>query len=249
MTPDTPQWIKKSWNERYEKYKPTDWEKLPLDDLKKTLCNSGIALSRISSVLDIGCGRGLRTLILLLGLDPLNRREVYALGLDVSEDAIAFAKRCYNDMCQGNLCQEIQPYLGNVDYSKPQCMIEFRVGDIIEGLPVSCPQEFDLVIDWMCFHEIWRLSRNAYVEIVSKICKKFFLLKVFSKEEITIVNLNPNIKEIPKFQYSESDVRRIFGKKFSILRFNQWPEILSPNPAHSDGQIAAKRAYLMVRKH
>src|SRR5882762_7997692 len=90
----------KHWDDHYNTTSVTDWERLPLTDLREFIVEAQLNLKRIDSVLDVGCGRGWRTLLAALTLDELNRPNVRILGVDISTAAISTAHQVYEELRQ-----------------------------------------------------------------------------------------------------------------------------------------------------
>lgn len=244
------EFIKKEWNEKYVSQDTTDWEKLPLDDLENFLSHSYIGLKDIHTIMDIGCGRGLRLLVLLLREQELNREDVEVLGIDISAKAISDASEYLTKLHNGNACEHIRRYLSNDEGCSCtlKCDVKFLNADILEPLPDSCPKQFDLVIDWWCFHHVNKLDWDHYVSVISSICKRFFVLSVFSKEGNSQNFLPPVIPDVLKHPFSKEDIEGLFGKHFHILDQHGFPENLNPEPPHSDDFVAAKMAYLLLKR-
>jgi SAM-dependent methyltransferase len=233
----------KAWADHYSRHLKTDWEKIPLDDLANFVESSGVRKKDVKTVLDIGCGRGFRDIV--LATRCFNRSEVKMFGVDVAKHAIDDAKTCLQEIIEGNICERLANYLPKA--CRLQCTLTFEVANFLHSLPWSNPASFDLVIDWMCFHEVRPIFRKQYIEKVNNITKNYYILCAFSKERNTQKQLQPVVKNVEKYQFSEDDIKHLFSE-FSIVNICQYEECFEPPEPHTNGIVAAKRAYLMLKK-
>jgi len=109
--------------------------------------------------------------------------------------------------------------------------------------------EYDLVIDWMCFHEVPKANWGAYAELINRICKKWFVLNVFSRTGSgQLIGLPPAAPFVPRHQLSLEDIKGLF-QEFIICEpwgSRDYPEDL--NTCGDEEPIAAKYACILKRK-
>jgi len=122
----------------------------------------------------------------------------------------------------------------------------FAVADLFEWLP-SGPS-VDLVVDWMCFHEMAPMSRKTYASLVAKKCRRYLAIKIFSTEGASGLRLPDALPGVRKYQFSRNDIEMVFGEYFEIEYVQSYPEDANPDVPHSDGIVAAKMAYLLKRR-
>jgi len=99
----------------------------------------------------------------------------------------------------------------------------------------------------MCFHEIPPAFRRDYIGNLVKVTGHFLALKVFSSEETSVPTLQPAAPGVEKYLFAEDQIRDLFSKDFEIVWWRSYLEDMSPNPPHTDGIVAGKRAYLFRR--
>lgn len=63
-----------AWDDAYAE-NTTNWEKLELDDLKRFIEDSKLNLGKVQTILEIGCGRGVRSLVMISTIPGLNRAD------------------------------------------------------------------------------------------------------------------------------------------------------------------------------
>ncbi|HEX9319745.1 MAG TPA: class I SAM-dependent methyltransferase [Nitrososphaeraceae archaeon] len=153
--------------------------------------------------------RRIRTgMILDLGTGPatqavqLCRRGLSVTGSDISSAAIQRAKKTYVK-----------------DFSN----IRFVVDDILDSKFAN--DEFNYIFDRGCFHVMPPEMRSTYVGEIKRILDKngFLFLKCFSTKEQ---------REEGPYKFSEADIKKIFGRKFSIASIKEavYQGTLNPLP-------------------
>jgi SAM-dependent methyltransferase len=242
--------LRQAWDLQYENH-PTwtpDWERLPLDDLKHFIEYCDLDPAKLGSLLDVGCGTGLRTFALLLGIPELNHKRVRYQGIDLSAKAIARAEEHLKALQRGQVPEPLVRYVGSQP-PPPEFHAEFRIEDLLE-MAVPAPDErYDLVVDWMCFHDTDPLHRRAHADKLAALCGRFLVLKVFSGDgPQQVKSLGKVGGVIQKHRFSRTHIEEIFKKDFEFLNSYPDAEELNPHPPHSDGPVAAKMAYLMLRR-
>lgn len=242
----TKKWVVDRWEGSYQEAGSdtlTPWEMNPLGDLKAFMKGSNLRLKLVKSILEIGCGRALRSFILLLGCPPLNVGSLSYCGIDASKEAIGYCNAYLRELKEGTVPEFLAPYFSSAPSIK--CRIQFAAGDVFRrnGL---LEKSYDLVIDWMCFHELPQ-PPEAYAKLISRLADKFFVLKVFDSETSSQAVLTPVIPDVQKRQYSSDQIINLF-QDFELEYSELEPENLNPVPRPKDGIIAAKRTYLFVRK-
>jgi SAM-dependent methyltransferase len=239
-----------SWDNEYARATLTDWEQIPVADLSDVLLHIGPPLGEVTSAAEIGCGRGLRSLAMLNRIEELDRSDFRVWGVDQSGVAIDAARSLRSKLIAGRSLE--CPYEKTIErWIGPQASVrssrvEFVHADLFGWLPEQ-KRTFDLVIDWMCFHEVDEQRWAEYSQAVARVCSRHFVVNLFSKEGSSLQDLG-EVAGMRKYQFSEADVREIFGRWFDIEHFVEFPEALHPEPPPSDGIVAAKRAYVMVRR-
>lgn len=245
----------RSWSEifdaEYSRPGLTDWEMLPLRNLGEVLSRLGPELASLRTAVEIGCGRGLRSLATLSTVEAFARADFSYWGIDLSALAIRTARMLAEQLALGHTVPEpFEGVLGRaaLGWNRPlQAGAGFLCADLFEWLPVQPRGAFDLVIDWMCYHEIEPQDRAAYAASVARSCRRYFVINMFSREGSSASDLGL-VAGLQKFQHSEADVRAVFGPHFEIIDWVQFPEDLDPHPRPTDGMVAAKRAYIMRRR-
>jgi hypothetical protein len=222
---------------------------LPPDDLKLFLAASNIPLQNIRNILSIGCGRAIRDLIALTELPELNRPSLSYTGIEISKLAVDAANawaellRQRDDLSSDSKCPVEGAQIGPLPPIQSHC--QFINEDILGYLQLN--HRYDLVIDWMCLHNIDKNIVDRYITLMKAACTKFLVVKVFSLEGSTVQDLGFMGGEVKKNQFSEQDVIRIFSPEFQLEGVEQYPEDLEPDPMPEDKIVAAKRAYLFRR--
>lgn len=253
------------WNILYElePLKFTDWELIEPENLKHYIDYTFIEMNEIVSILEIGCGRGFRILSLILLDNEVNRIGVNIKCIDYSENAIKFANKMLKELqggkfpeafkvyCEvygGIISKDLKDLINENKVPSIKCNIEFIKQDVFEGFE---NEVFDLVIDWMCFHEIAVAQRDEYAQILSKVSGKLYILTVFYKDD----------KECSEIKYPEDELKKIGGNitkhRFTIEQlteiFKEFHHIDFQNKihhpmnvyAHSDGKEFPKITILM----
>jgi SAM-dependent methyltransferase len=240
-----------SWDEQYRLAGLRDWELLPatnLGDVVLTIPD----LQAVSNIVELGCGRGLRSLVMVLTTEAINRRDVHVHAIDHSPSAIQQACMFLRLVNQGTAIpppfdRVLLPALMNQTQPEIRAEVSFECVDIFYWLPRQSPKSVDLLIDWMCFHEIDPQMWEEYASLVGNVCRKYFLLNTFSVEGATVIGLG-QVAGANKYQHSEQQLLRLFGAKFEIVAVINYAEDLNPIPRPSDGLVAAKRTYLFRLK-
>ena len=242
----------REWNAFYRAGSLTDWEMLNPNDLRETL-SAVVALSGgISTAIEIGSGRGLRTLAAILGAPGLNRAGFALRGVEHSDAAVRFAKAFSAVLARGeglpppfgDVIRKTQPKIGE----PLRAHVEFVCADLFAWLGDVGNAPAELVIDWMCLHEILPELRPAYAELIAAKCERYFVLNTFSVEGATLTDLGCVGAKIQKFQLSRAEIEDLFGHSFRIVSVRLIPEDLDPHPRPSDGIVAAKCIYVLERK-
>jgi SAM-dependent methyltransferase len=231
----TPHSMALHWEEYYSSIDTPVWEMLPLGDEAEFL-NRNIKLEKVKSILDIGCGRGRRIIKCVSTCEKLNRTDVKIVGIDISKTAINSAMEYY-----AKIGKEV------VNTKEEGCInptLSFFCADILDDLPEIINIKYDLVVDWMCFHEVFKNGRQNYVEKINALSKNYFILNVFSNANDSIF-LTEAVKQIPKYCFSREDIEKLFSKYFMIISSYKYPA--STGKPHPDGKIAAKEAFLLVK--
>jgi hypothetical protein len=241
-----------NWEAAYKSSDPTNWELLPLTDLRDFLNDSGINLASTVNALEIGCGRALRTFVALLSIPSLNRSGFSITGFDVSAQAIAVANQISLQLKENSALEFPfrRQILSAVVANPPRrlhAQLKFVQHNVLFDT-VTFDTSYDLVIDWMCFHDLAPEHRQAYAAFVCRRCSGYFVIKAFSLELSSVKELGDAVPGFQKRLISVDDVRQTFGAAFEILRTVDHPEDLNPCPAPADGIIAAKRTYLLKRR-
>ena len=244
----TPAKVRDSWDFEYCNNPQTDWERLPLNDQFEFIKVQKIDFTNLHNILEIGCGRGYRTLYMLLKEARLNRNDVRLTAIDISPNAIESAQRSLQAFNDNYAIPTSIAYLFNSKPCALQCQMAFEVADIIRLPTHLANQKYDLGVDWMCFHDFPIGLREAYVDIVEKLCGHWFILNVFSHREASPVKeLGYAIPEVIKYAFRNEDIGRLFPNFDIVNMTDTCEENVEPDPPHSDGKVSAKRAYLLRR--
>ncbi len=236
----TPTPMKTRWDDYYKANPNPAWESFNLRDMSDFIAR--IELSEINTVLDIGCGRGIRALAMILLNDILNRENVKIVGIDLSITAIEFAREFLEKVKSGTIPAPLTGICDSVTDFKVD--IEFYEQDFLSDLPSQINQSYDLIIDWMCFHELFKAARDEYIEKVARLSSQFYIVNCFSTKESAV--LPEIIKGVPKQKFSKKNIQDLFGKYFDIMQEISYPTNKLQN--QSDGFFAAKDAYLLRKK-
>jgi hypothetical protein len=219
------------------------WCELDCDDLGEFLSASPLDFSRIHTVLDMGAGYGLRTMIGLAMTTDLNRPDVHAVCVDIAQAAIDRGMTLWESVRLGRIALPTRsPLLPPL-----RCSMTFRRASAA-SLPedVLCTNP-DLVIDWMMLHGLPKPLWQSYLASVIHMRPRYILLKCFSSEHGTLTALPDTVSGVTKYQLSDADVSRLFNGLYRVVgTCRDWPEELKPS-RHSDGPIGAKRAYCFER--
>lgn len=95
---------------------------------------------------------------------------------------------------------------------KKRLKISFFTDDILN---CKLDTQYDIVIDRGCFHVIAPAARQGYVHTVHTLTRSggYLFLKCFSNKE-TVLQGGP-------YRFSPSDIKEVFGKRFSIEYINE----------------------------
>lgn len=239
------------WNRFYTTGTLTDWELLPPTDLSETLAELLAIDNSLESAIEVGCGRGLRILAALLCFDALNNPAFHFVGVDHSPQAIHMAQAFARCLRSGERLP--QPFDRCISTAVKSCeialraQVEFVRADLFSWLS-AMDRPVDLVLDWMCLHEIHPDERQQYVALVAKNCRKYFVLNTFSSEGSTIADLGNVGSHIRKYQLSPVELEALFGGEFEMIYCRLVPEDLAPPQRPSDGIVAAKSIHIMKRR-
>jgi hypothetical protein len=246
---------KEPWNNHYESVIRSgtlaDWEKLPNDNLKRFLEEPClINFDKVSTALEVGCGRGFRSLAFAFGL--LNRDGVSVYALDVASAAVDYANAYLGELtldtpCQhpGQVCDRFKSGLPKAGAIR--CRTTFRAFDFLgDDLPQGWPKRFDLVVDWMCLHEIAEDMLTEYAKRLSEVAERFLVVCAFA-EEASEEQLRCTISGVRKQKYSREDIARLFPA-FDVVFTRDYEADEHPEPLHEDGRIAPKRAYILIKR-
>lgn len=241
-----------AWDSAYTSGEQTNWERLPLEDLLRFWQQSDI-FSEFESIIEIGCGRGLRSFPLLLGAARLNVPEVRYVGVDISKSAIAQARKLDRRLRHksppklGAKIKNMGVTPGLVGHDPLLTSTMFEVADGTSFL-TAYRQEFTTLIDWMCFHEMPPANRPAYIKAIKESAAEQLLLKVFSSENSSLLGLSEAVPGVAKYQFSQQQIAEFFAPEFEIVFHVQDEEDLGNASGHTDGAVAAKRAYFLKRR-
>ena len=101
----------------------------------------------------------------------------------------------------------------------------------------------------MCFHEVHVPNWEDYISRLAALCSRFLVLKVFSEEgKKRVLNLGNVFEGATKHSFSRVQLEQLYGSYFEILNAYAYSEDEHPIPPHEDGPVAAKMAYLMMKR-
>ncbi len=255
---------KERWNDVYKKYALTDWELIEPENLYQYINKTSLNKRKIKKITEFGCGRGIRILSLVLLDNEINREDVSIKCIDISAKAISDAEAVYSQLkekeipdifnelsSRGHLSKEFENLLkeGIPDI---KCTIEFVNTDLFMGF--AADEKTDLLIDWMCFHEIPVESRAEYIRIAENLCENYFILTVFCSDDCTfpIEEFKPVDGHIQKHMFSCAEIEQYFSNSFIQIPSYRCFYPGNSEKIHSDGMIFPKKTYFMVkqgRKH
>jgi len=240
------------WNAFYTAGGLTDWELLPPKDLSAAVALVLSRGARLRSAAEIGCGRGMRSLVAILNNPTLNDATFSLVGIDHSSAAVYAAGGLAFAAARGAPLPE--PFGALVDTAvaiRPRPLLcadlRFEHADLFNWLSGHSERAFDLIVDWMCFHEVPPNMRGRYADLVARCCGQYFIVNTFSKEGSSVDDLGVVADGIIKYQLSQEDISDIFGEYFDIVEYYDVPEDLLPEVAPRDGIVAAKRTYILKR--
>ncbi len=225
------------WDDYYRSAAQTPWEMIDFSDLPSFLKACELPLDRLASMASVGCGRGHRDLAMLREVAAFNRTAFSYLGVDISSVAIAQARQLFGGASHATDARVAQQ-------PKLDCAWAFQHADLFEFQP---SRRFDLVLDWMCLHDIERDRLPDYAARLAALSREYLVIKAFSQEGSSVARLGLLGRDIQKEKIAEDDVLRLFGDQFEILFIQQYEEDLDPVPRPPDGIVAAKRAYVLRR--
>ena len=186
---------------------------------------------------------------MVLNEPGLNKTGTKILGIDIASNAISEANDLLNKIINQNRINDIPEYFPvKVDSAEIKSEIEFKCCDILDDSARRQLTEYDLVIDWMCFHELPKANWSDYVKLIEKICANWFILNVFIlNDEMEMHGLEPVAQHVPKHQISDGTIRQDLFKNFEYIDSYYYKENLA-NQSFST-PIAAKRAYLFSKRY
>ena len=251
--------MRQGWENAYASKTLTNWEISAPCGLMEVLGQLRGKLGPNPALLEIGCGRALKTFIALLGNSFLNSENVKLTAIDLSQNAIATAgqirsvledRRAEPSPFIDYIAQCINSRSGSNPDKIPHLRTEVTLvsADLFAYLPTLRSRVADVVVDWMCFHELSPASRRRYSSLIARLARKYFVLNVFSREGSSRASLGDAVPGVMKYQFSRDDIVRFFGQHFQVVEFMEYEEDNSPDPRPTDEFVAAKRAYLLERR-
>lgn len=225
------------WDDYYRNPAQTPWEMINFSDLPSFLLECELPLESLTSIASCGCGRGHRDLEMLRDVEVFNVPAFSYLGIDISPIAMAQANQLFVGASHATEASVAQQRKLNCDWS-------FQHADMFD---FQADRTFDLVLDWMCLHDIERDRLKEYATRIASMTHDYLVIKAFSQEGSSIEHLGLLGRDIYKEKISEDDILDLFGDHFEIQFIRQYEEELDPVPRPPDGIVAAKRAYMLRR--
>ena len=185
------------------------WEALSADSLVRFLREARFIFDDVRTVLDIGCGNGGPLLDLVLSVNELNRREITVVGIDFVPQAIEEANDRLARLRRGeSVTLRSGEVLSGVVHAE-MSFLNLEAGEL-ESKGIQA----DLVIDWMCFHELNAEHDNEYGEMIARVCTGWYVLRTFSdkREKVDLVHLRDG--QIHKRGFSFEEICNRFASHF-----------------------------------
>lgn len=220
------------------------WYELDCADLAECVRSSQLPCTKIRRIIDVGAGYGIRTILAVAMNDALNRPDVEVVCVDLSKHAVEQGQAVVRAVHAGRPLSEWLPY------QVPTLRASFRFQ---QASAASLPDEItsppvDILVDWMMLHGLPSESRPHYLNAVDRMGASYIFLKCFTREHGSLRSLPESVPGVSKHQFSDTEVLSMFGGRYAVLgQPRDWPEDLSPKH-HTDGPIAAKRAYCLERR-
>jgi len=207
------------WDEFYDNLRSVaPWEELPKNEMALALLRWGI--NKQARILVVGCGRAGKT------VEAAKNGYSSLMGIDISRLAITAAIETAN---------------------RERLNIQFLVEDFLSPSRDLQGRKFDVVVDWLCFHNMPASLHPQYIRTLECIAPSSYLLRCFSKRDTEADRLNGSTyKGISKYFYSSEEIETIFGRLFQII--GTYSEKEDTNQPALDGKIAAKDEYFMQLK-
>ena len=242
---------RQSWDDAYIKFAVTNWERNDLHDLADFIRECGISGERATKILDVGCGRGMRGLLALLGNPGLNVPGTRYVGVDFSGAAIAAAvasaarwRRRID--AHGQLEEIALATRASAIQGEPlRAHVDFVCEDLGTYLGRH-ERQYQLVVDWMCLHEMPPQNRRRYCQLLGACSNKYLIVNSFSRELSTVADLGVAVPGVRKYQLATPAIGSLFPD-FRIVKTKDYPEDLTPSSIITDGIVAGKRAHHLVR--
>jgi len=130
---------------------------------------------------------------------------------------------------------------------KINCSIKFMEKDILTGFS---NEKYDLVVDWMCFHELPPNDRRSYVEIINDVCSNSVVVTVFHKDDnysFQPTEFRDVAGKIKKYRFTAEELSNCFAPHFS--RLPQMDKTYPPidKEIHTDGKVFPKLSAYMAK--
>ena len=220
------------------------WYQFDCFDLARFIRESGIDLLSVRRILDVGGGLGLRSMLATTANPGLNRPDVHVTCVDIAPLAIHRGVRLWDAVRHGRSSPDLFGYRPE---ALPRHSMAFRLESAAD-LPLDLLNPSpDVLIDWMFTHGLPRPLWAAYLSAIKAARPRFILFKCFSRELATVDSLKQTITGIDKHLFRDADVDATFGPEYRRTPVvHDSPEIKNPT-GHTDGIIAAKRAYVLER--
>ncbi|MBX3402384.1 MAG: class I SAM-dependent methyltransferase [Phycisphaeraceae bacterium] len=226
----------KLWDDAYRGYPA--WYELDTQDLTQFIRQCRLPLDRCERVLDLGSGYGKRIIDAVLALPEWNHERLQVTCVDISPRAIDSGRDRWASIKQTHIAGK----------AAPKCAIEFRVADVTSLPDDIVSAQWDIVIDWMLLHGLPASLQGAYTAQLQTIDTECLLLKCFTAEHGSLSELPETIPGVAKSQFSDAQIATLLGPNYAqATTIMDWPEDVKPE-GHSDGPIAAKRAYCFPRQ-
>jgi len=218
ITADSARYIE-LWDDFYNQLSSVaPWEELPKNEMALALLRW--CINKQARILVVGCGRGGKT------VEAAKNGYSSQVGIDISRRAVSASRELAN---------------------RERLKIQFLVEDFLSPSRDLQRRKFDVVVDWLCFHNMPASLHPQYISTLKRIAPSFHLLRCFSKRDTEASRLNGSTyKGIPKYFYSGEEIETLFGGLFRII--GNYSEREDQNQPALDGKIAAKDEYFMQLK-